>query len=193
MTRPKKKASIIVKAIHNKSLAALLALAVFMLAPMVNAADKTQTTQVALLGTYEKWTAFKAHENGTMVCFMAAKPQTVGRAKQRSSTHFMITHRPSENSLGVIHVNTGYKLLLDSEVLLTINKVWYRLFTDGANAWARDSVMDRKIVQAMRRSKGNMSIQGIAKNGKTVKDIYDLSGVSAAWKAINQACGVNPD
>lgn len=193
MTRLKKKASIIVKTIHNKPLAALLALAIFIPTPMVNASEKTQTTQVALLGTYEKWTAFKAHENEKIVCFMAAKPQTFGRAKQRSSTHFMITHRPSENSLGVVHVNVGYKLLLDSEVLLMINKAWYPLFTDGNNAWARDAVMDRKIVQAMRRSKGNMSIQGIAKNGKTVKDIYELNGVSAAWKAINQACGVNPD
>jgi invasion protein IalB len=143
------------------------------------------------LGTFGNWSAFRFHENGQPVCFLKGKPQQAGKLKGRKQTFIMITHRPAENSLNVVHVMAGFDYQLGSDVRMTIDGKNYNLFTAGNEAWGRDSVTDRNLVKAMRDGKGNLSVRGTNRSGRAVTDSYSLRGITAGWQKINQACNMS--
>lgn len=152
------------------------------------AAAETQATE---LGTHRSWSSYTYPEGGSKVCFMATKPtKSLPAGARRSEIYAMVTHRPGQNSKGVVSIVTGYTYRSGSEAELTIGNQRFKLFTDGDTAWARDEATDRAILQAI-RSGSSMTVVGTSSRGTKTTDTYSLAGSSAALDSINKACGVN--
>ena len=66
----------------------------------------------------------------------------------------------------------------------------FKLFTKGGNAWATDASADKALVAAMKAGR-RMIIKGTSSRGTLTTDTYSLSGLTAAIKAIDKACGAN--
>jgi hypothetical protein len=89
----------------------------------------------------------------------------------------------------VVSVITGYTYQENSEATVQIGNQSFRLFTNGETAWARDEKTDKSLVDAIRKAR-MLVIKGTSSRGTVTTDTYSLDGSSAAYDAINQACGV---
>jgi invasion protein IalB len=145
---------------------------------------------VKVLSTSGKWTAYTYQEDGKSVCYMASKPiKSEGNYKSRGEVLALVTHRPAESATDVVSIVAGYPYQADSDATVQIGTRKFMFFTFGERAWARDNQTDKTVVQAM--VKGNsVSVRGNSTRGTPTVDTFSLQGFGAAYKAINDACGV---
>jgi hypothetical protein len=146
--------------------------------------------EVRPLGSFKSWNSYSYDEAGK-VCFMASKPsKSLPAGAKRSDIFLMVTHRPAQNSTGVVSVVAGYPYKPGSEVELSVGKEKFTLFTEGDTAWARDDATDKAIVQAIRTG-SSVTVVGTSTRGTKTTDTYSLAGSGAAHDSINKECGVN--
>lgn len=142
------------------------------------------------IGSYRSWNGYSYTDGGKKICFMATKPTaTLPAGATRGEIYAMITHRPAENSTGVVSIVTGYTYKPNSDVQVTIGNQRFSLFTDGDTAWARDDATDRALVAAIKGG-SSMTVIGTSSRGTKTTDTYSLAGSSAAYQAISQNCGL---
>jgi len=137
------------------------------------------------LGEFGDWEAYRDTDGSNLTCYIGAQPVKVMNNRiKRGKIFVLITHRPAENSFGVISFRAGYTFMKRSEAHVTIGNESFRLFTDTGHAFAYD---DTPLINAMIRGT-SMIIQGTSSNGSQTTDTYSLKGVSSAWRSINKAC-----
>lgn len=149
------------------------------------------SAQAKVLGEHGDWIVVQEIESGKPACMMSSTPQKAeGKYKQRGDIFALITHRPAEKRIGEVGFQAGYTLKKGSDVIVTIDrKTSFKLFTNGNFAWTTDASMDKKITAAMRAG-STMVVQGTSSRGTLTTDTYSLKGFTAAFKAINTACGI---
>ncbi len=142
------------------------------------------------LGTFKDWNAFAFEENGRKVCYISSQPKKTEPAKaRRGDIYALVTHRPSEKTFDVVSIIVGYPFKKGSDGDVAIDGKTFTLFTDGETAWARDAESDRAVTAALRGGR-QMVVKGVSGRGTRTTDTYSLDGVSQAYDAINEACGV---
>lgn len=144
-----------------------------------------------VLSSHGDWDAVKEAENGKPVCFMSSRPQKdEGDYTQRGDIYVIVTHRPAEQSTGVVSVVAGYPYKPGAPVIVSIDKAkTFSLFTQGGFAWTREQADDKALTAAMRGG-NSMVVTGTSSRGTQTIDTYSLSGFTAAYKAISDACNV---
>lgn len=142
------------------------------------------------IGAFGDWDAFHDGEGAAKVCYMASLPKkSEGDYTNRGKTYVMVTHHPGNQVIGQVYVTAGYTYKPSSEAEALIGGTSYPLFTHQDTpdtSWAYD---DTVLRQAMIKGK-NMVIKGTSGRGTLTTDTYSLKGVTAAYRAISQACGV---
>ncbi len=142
-----------------------------------------------LIDNFGDWSAFAGSDDGGRVCYMASAPKKEeGKYTKRGKTYITITHFADERSFDVVSVTAGYSYKKGSEVEVAIGDAKHKLFTKGEGAWAYDSKADRNLVKALKAG-SKAIVRGVSTRGTKTKDTYSLKGSSAAYKAINKACG----
>ena len=142
-----------------------------------------------LIDVFNDWSAFVEDEKGKPTCYAGSLPKkTEGEYTERGEALILVTHRPAEKSFDVVSIQAGYTYRTGSEVAATIGSQGFELFTQGGNAWAKDSKIDRQIVVAMKRGK-TLIVKGTSSRGTLTTDTYSLSGFTAAHGAMAKACG----
>jgi hypothetical protein len=168
--------------------------AVLVLAASLSAVATTSASAAdpRLLGTFKDWSAFAFEESGKKVCYISSQPKKMEpKAAKRGDVYVLVTHRPAEKSLDVVSVIVGYPLKKGSEMTADVGGKPFKLFTDGETAWARDTETDKAVTAALRDAKAKpMVVKGVSARGTKTTDTYSLDGVTQAYDAINQACGV---
>ncbi len=140
-----------------------------------------------LIGQFDDWEAYTAIEDGAKICYMGAEPlKQEGKYTKRGRVVLLVTHRPQDKERGVVSITTGYTYKKDSTAKAQIGSNSFELFTAGGHAFL-DEGKDPAMVQAMIRG-AEMVVTGTSSRGTLTTDTYSLKGVTAAWKAINQAC-----
>jgi len=167
------------------------ALPVLVLSLLIGVSAHAAEPQAQQLQVSRSWTSYMYNEGSAKVCFMASKPtRTLPAGARRGDIYAMITHRPAQNSKGVVSFVAGYTFKSGSEVQLTIGNQRFALFTEGDTAWARDDATDRAILQAIKTG-SSMTVEGTSARGTKTTDTYSLAGSSGALESINKTCGVN--
>ena len=142
------------------------------------------------LGTFKDWSAFSFVERGQTVCYVSSQPKTSKPdGVRRGDIHVLITHRPADKALDVVSVIFGYPLKKDSEPVAEVGGTSIKLFSDNETGWARDAQTDARLVAAMVKG-ANMTVKGESQRGTQTTDSYSLSGLGAAYAAINKECKV---
>lgn len=140
------------------------------------------------LGSFQEWTAF-SDGSERRICYIGSLPKKAeGKYTQRGDTYVLATHRPKENVFGEISVEAGYTYKPGSEVEVDVDGKTFKLFTQGGNAWAYDENADQALVSAMKAGQ-RMIVKGTSSRGTLTTDTYSLSGFSAAFATIDEACG----
>lgn len=152
------------------------------LAP-ARAADK-------FLGAFDAWDAAVTAVGKTKACYMTSLPKKAeGKYKKRGETSVIVTHWPGRKMYNVVSVVAGYAYGKNAEVQVAIGGKKFTLYGQGERAWADSAKDDRALARAMRGG-ATMIVRGVSSRGTKTKDTYSLKGVSAAFAAINKACGV---
>lgn len=142
------------------------------------------------LGSFNDWNAYLFSDKSGKVCYMASLPKAQKEApRKRGNTFLSVTHRPGDKSFDVVSVEAGFVYKAGSAVDLDVDGNRIQLFTKGGGAWARDPETDKALVAAFRKGRA-VAISGLPLKGKPVVDTYSLSGFSAAYAKIGEACGV---
>jgi hypothetical protein len=141
------------------------------------------------LGEFGDWQAYTYQQGGGERCTMASKPlKDEGDYSKRGPIWAFVMHRPKEGATGEVGFQMGYPIKEGSLVKLEIGGAKFDLYTsgEGAYAWRED---EPRIVQTMRAG-ATMTVTGTSTRGTVTKDIYSLTGFTAANETINKACGV---
>lgn len=142
------------------------------------------------LGKFKDWEAFVYKTDKQKVCYLYAVPQkSEGDYTKRGQTYVMVTHHPKSKDLNVVNVVAGYTYKLQSEVEVDIDGRETSLFTDRDSAWAVDDKTDNQLVKMMRAG-SKLVVEGRSSRGTLTRDVYSLSGFTAAHQAASKACGV---
>ena len=140
------------------------------------------------IGTHGAWTAFSYSANGGKVCYIISQPTEMApKNVKRDPVHFLVTHRTKGKSRNEVNTIIGYPFKKGSLATLEIDGNSFEMFTNGDGAWLDSKDKDNKVVTAMKRGK-RMAVKGTSWRGTKTSDKYSLSGVTAAMKAIDEAC-----
>ena len=157
----------------------------------VTSVSSSALAQRKTIGTFTDWTAFADGSGAGQICYVGSVPKEAkGNYTRRGDTYTLISHRPGERVFGEVSVEAGYTYKPGSEVSIDVDGKKFKLFTKGGNAWATDASADKSLVAAMKAGR-RMIIKGTSSRGTLTTDTYSLSGLTAAIKAIDKACGAN--
>jgi hypothetical protein len=98
-------------------------------------------------------------------------------------------HRPAENKLDVVNIQTGYNFEESSTVTVVIDQQTFNFVADQTMAWSPDAATDRALVAAMKAGR-SMTAQGVSARGNETSYTFSLLGFTAAHDEISRACGV---
>jgi len=142
------------------------------------------------IGDFGQWQAYVFDENGSKVCYMAAKPvSTEPKGAKRGDIVALITHRPAEGTKNVFSYMTGYGYKKGQDVNITIDSKKFNLFTQNDMAWAADASADNAITDAIKKG-SKMVVKGESARGTKTTDTFTLKGSSKAYEAISKECGL---
>ncbi len=135
--------------------------------------------------TAGQWRGFTLQEAGKKTCYIASIPtSSSGTFKQRGEPFAMVTHRGDADE---ISFSSGYPYKQATDVTLIIDGKSTALFAENDRAWAKDSITDGALTQAMMRGT-TMSVKGFSRLGSNSSDVYSLSGFTSAYRNMKQSC-----
>ncbi len=147
---------------------------------------KAQSVQ--LLSDHKDWSAFTTSQGGNKICFTLSKPKTISPKPQGyKQAYLYISHRPGENIRNELNLIAGFEFAQNSNATIQVGSLTYDLFTKDDSAWLDDISKSAELLGQMRAG-ATLNVSGLTKTGVKVTQVYSLSGVTAASRAIDRAC-----
>lgn len=150
-------------------------------------ASPAQAADSTVVKRFQDWTVYKAETNDGVLCFAASTPKDIKpKNVRRGDIFFYVTSWPKHKVSQEVSVKLGYPLKSSTTPTITIGSSNFTLFEKGERAYIHSSLEDG-LLKAMRAG-DKMMIKAVSKRGTSTTDIYSLSGVTAALKAVVKAC-----
>lgn len=143
------------------------------------------------LGEFGDWQAKTVPQQGVTLCYISSTPSKQSPAfAGRGSTGLLVTHAEHGAARDQVSVALGFVPRKGTAVSLKIGKHSFTLQRiQGERAWSSSDAQDRQIVAAMKKA-DTLLIRATTAKGRTGEDRYSLSGFSAAYDKIADACGL---
>ncbi len=140
------------------------------------------------------WSIFEAGQGASKVCWIVSQPKSTSASRggqtvqvNRGDIFLMVAIRPADKVKNEVSFLGGYPFKEGSNVTVTVGSNNYTLFTNGENAWTQSGAEDDKITAAFRAG-ADARVVGELSRGTTTRDVFSLSGFSAALDAARQRC-----
>jgi hypothetical protein len=149
----------------------------------------------ALLGAFKDWSAYTTNAPSFgKVCYALAQPKSSDpRSVKRDQIYFLISDWPGRKVKAEPEIVPGYLYKDDSKVTVQVGSDKFQLFTkndgDSGAAWVQTAADEARLIDAMRRGQQAI-VTGISSRGTLTKDVYSLSGISAALQKMHSECGM---
>ena len=148
-----------------------------------------ERAEPSLEGAFNDWSLYELQENGNPVCYLSSGlERSSDNVPRKRPAVVLITNRPAEGRKGVVSVDPGYIYEDSSQVLMSIGRRQFHLYTKGGQAWAEDGD-DPQIIQAIRTG-STLVVTGRMKSGTATTDTFSLRGFGTALAALDRACPV---
>lgn len=148
-----------------------------------------ERAEPSLEGAYNDWSLYGMQENGNPICYLSSGlERSSDNVPRKRPAVVLITNRPAEGRKGVVSVDPGYIYEDNSQVLMSIGRRQFHLYTKGGQAWAEDGD-DPLIIQAIRGG-STLVVTGRMKSGTATTDTFSLRGFGTALAALDRACPV---
>lgn len=163
--------------------------AILAIAVALGLAGPAGAAETVFIGAFGDWESFHAGEGKSKICYMASRPVSkAGKYKKRGAIQFFVTHQPGSKIADEVNVVNGYAFKKGSVVTAHVGKKRFNLFTRGDGAWAKSRKTEKEMVAEMKK-RHRMVVYGRSSRGTKTRDTYSLKGFSAAYEAIDKACG----
>ena len=139
------------------------------------------------LGQFGDWTAYVSGAGNARYCYMVSTPRQATLRDRRGDIFYLVWNRPARQEYDVVQVDIGYAFKENSQAVIKIGDVEWKLFTNEGNAWTYTSEEHGQIVEAMRAGL-EMTVTGLSSRDNPTTDLYSLRGSTAAHNAITKAC-----
>ena len=140
------------------------------------------------------WSIFEAGEGASKVCWIVSQPKSSSATRggqtvqvNRGDIFLMVAIRPGDNVRNEVSFLSGYPFKEGSNVTVTVGSTDYRLFTNGENAWTQSGAEDDQITAAFRAG-ADARVVGESSRGTTTRDVFSLSGFTAALESARERC-----
>ncbi|MBN43236.1 MAG: hypothetical protein CL573_07105 [Alphaproteobacteria bacterium] len=158
------------------------------LVPLLLIPSVAQAQEAKRIGRFGDWDAYIRGVGNSQFCYMVSKPKTASLQSRRGEIFFLVWHRPGMEEFDVVQVDIGYPFKEESAVEVRIGGQAWSLFTEGEIAWTRNKKDDKALAAAIRKG-SRMTVKGMSSRNNPTTDSYSLKGTTAAYVAINKACG----
>jgi invasion protein IalB len=139
-----------------------------------------------LQGKFQDWNVFKTERGDRVVCYLASTPiKRDGNYDKRGESFFLVTN--IENDADEISTSSGFIYNKNSNVEVSFGSRKFYLFPHKAIAWANDKNDDIDVIKEMQKH-DDMTISGVAFDGKISTDTYSLVGFVQAYKKMKEVC-----
>jgi Invasion associated locus B (IalB) protein len=143
---------------------------------------------VRLLGDFRDWSAYTTSEGAGKLCFVLSKPKEVSPTPDGySEAYLYLTHRPAENVHNELNFVAGYGFAPETPATISIGGQSYPLFVEADAAWLEDPAVSDNIAGQMRAG-SSVTIEGTTAQGIKITEVFSLSGITAASRAIDAEC-----
>lgn len=158
------------------------------LALLLTMAGSAMAQSVQVLGDFRDWSAFTASESSGRLCFSMSQPtSTTPEPEGYEDAYLYLTTRVSDGVRNEFNLIAGYEFAPDSVAQLEVGGQVYDLFTQADAAWLQDATLGQNLAGSMRAG-SSLQISGTSARGVRVVQTFSLSGVTAASRAVDQAC-----
>lgn len=141
-----------------------------------------------LVGTHGDWKVYRHGSGDERLCFAVTTPSEQSPSdSERQKPHVYVTAWPKAGIRAEISVLPGFILRHGTEIRVEVAGTSFTLQADGDRAFVVDPNDELKLLDAMRRSKA-MTVSASYGTGDTARDIYSLTGVTAAVQAVASSC-----
>ena len=153
-----------------------------------SSSQTTDTVEPSLLLSADEWRALASGSGASRLCYVTPLKARTALTPRDVRPLLYVTHRPKRQSYDVVSFAAGYSFRADSMARVSFgNGPSYRLFTDGAFAWAGDEANDRRIVRAMSEA-ASITVTGLGADGLLHEDVFPLQGFAAAFQRASSEC-----
>lgn len=153
-------------------------------------AAKPAPAETKKIGSFSGWDAYEHTDKGAKLCYLHALPQKKEPAgAKRGEIYILVTHKPKDKIRNEVSIYFGYALKESLPAQAVVAGTTVEMFTHQEAAWAADSSIDQKLVDALRKGK-TLVVKGESARGTKTTDTYDLGGFGQALQAIDKACGM---
>lgn len=143
---------------------------------------------VQVLGDFRDWSAFTASESSGRLCFAMSQPtSTTPEPEGYADAYLYLSTRVSDGVRNEFNLIAGYEFAPDSVAQVEVGGQIYDLFTQADGAWLQDASLGQNLAGNMRAG-STMTVSGTSARGIRVVQTFSLSGVTAASRAVDQAC-----
>lgn len=145
--------------------------------------------------SFKDWRLFVDGSGAAQNCYIVGEPRRMNPANaKRGDTYLVVAHRPGQGIRNEVSLRIGYPFSATSNPFAEVGSDRFDFFTgvqaqNGADEWAWmvDLKAQPQLVTAMKRG-SELIFKGTSARGTLTTDSYSLSGVTAAMKALDEAC-----
>ena len=133
---------------------------------------------------FDYWGAFTYQDaKRGKLCYALAIPEAKKPAdRDHGDVYFVVSSKVGSNGYEP-QVEVGYPLKPDADVSVKVGSQVFPMFANANNAWLKDTKNAQALITAMRKG-AKMEVSGVSKRGTRTTYTYNLTGVTAALKAI---------
>lgn len=134
---------------------------------------------------FDYWGAFTYQDSKRgKLCYALAVPQAKApQDRDHGDVYFVVSRKAGADGYEP-QVEVGYPLKPDADVSVKVGKKVFPMFSNANNAWLKDTKNSQALITAMRKG-AKMEVRGTSKKGTRTSYTYNLTGVTAALKAIS--------
>jgi len=163
-------------------------LGALVISPLI-AAGAAEAQSVRLLGDFRDWSAYATSDDAGQICFALSKPtQTDPQPDNYGQAYLYLTHRPAQGIRDEFNLVAGYQFGPDTAAVLSVSGHNYQLFTENDAAWLENATESGDLASQIRAG-STLQVDGTSDQGIKIKQVFSLSGATAASRAIDAACG----
>ena len=160
----------------------------FLLASSVNAFGIVESKLIGQYGSSKAWVARILENEDQKICFMTSNPiSTSPENLNRDSAALMIANMPRDGVFNEPSIQAGFPFKLGSNATVIIGDTAHKFFTAGDRAWVEETMLEKKIIQQMKKG-ARVKIKSTSTKNTKITDTYSLIGFTKALEAINKAC-----
>ncbi len=151
-------------------------------------AATSAAAQPQLQSRHDRWAVYTVQLEGDFVCYASTPPEDAAPlSTDHGDVAFMVATWRSGAAREQPMLSVGYPLRLGAPTSARIGSDRFRMFTDGTEAFVESDQDEPRLVRAMERGY-SMRVETVSNDGTQTTYEFSLQGVTAALRAVQEAC-----